>query len=132
LQRYMVHSRHTGRRTPAAPVACLLSLLCGSAPAAELELPPSAGLRTGYVRQRLRAWPVGAGDRCAGELDERADERALQHALGHALHGVGDVPEAARCPSLRLSSPSSGQRSEEHTSELQSRENLVCRLLLEK
>src|SRR5207302_7586249 len=26
----------------------------------------------------------------------------------------------------------SGQRSEEHTSELQSRENLVCRLLLEK
>src|SRR5436309_10248869 len=27
---------------------------------------------------------------------------------------------------------SSGSRSEEHTSELQSRENLVCRLLLEK
>src|SRR5690606_41561733 len=28
--------------------------------------------------------------------------------------------------------PSAGARSEEHTSELQSRENLVCRLLLEK
>src|SRR5690606_39817789 len=28
--------------------------------------------------------------------------------------------------------PSDAQRSEEHTSELQSRENLVCRLLLEK
>src|SRR5690606_40384126 len=28
--------------------------------------------------------------------------------------------------------PDSGARSEEHTSELQSRENLVCRLLLEK
>src|SRR5215475_12062511 len=28
--------------------------------------------------------------------------------------------------------PSRGRRSEEHTSELQSRENLVCRLLLEK
>src|SRR5215475_15391184 len=28
--------------------------------------------------------------------------------------------------------PSKWQRSEEHTSELQSRENLVCRLLLEK
>src|SRR5436309_10564233 len=28
--------------------------------------------------------------------------------------------------------PVVGQRSEEHTSELQSRENLVCRLLLEK
>src|SRR5690606_39592843 len=31
------------------------------------------------------------------------------------------VPDASHCP-----------RSEEHTSELQSRENLVCRLLLEK
>src|SRR5690606_40722184 len=29
-------------------------------------------------------------------------------------------------------SPDLGRRSEEHTSELQSRENLVCRLLLEK
>src|SRR6266511_3101886 len=28
--------------------------------------------------------------------------------------------------------PAAGRRSEEHTSELQSRENLVCRLLLEK
>src|SRR5690606_41275760 len=28
--------------------------------------------------------------------------------------------------------PQGGERSEEHTSELQSRENLVCRLLLEK
>src|SRR5690606_41682480 len=35
-------------------------------------------------------------------------------------------------PSLRFGSPMAGQRSEEHTSELQSRENLVCRLLLEK
>src|SRR5690606_40877370 len=31
-----------------------------------------------------------------------------------------------------LESPPPGLRSEEHTSELQSRENLVCRLLLEK
>src|SRR5690606_41756170 len=33
---------------------------------------------------------------------------------------------------LLLSYQSSNDRSEEHTSELQSRENLVCRLLLEK
>src|SRR5690606_39482061 len=37
--------------------------------------------------------------------------------LGHLRYGLTDVPP---------------QRSEEHTSELQSRENLVCRLLLEK
>src|SRR5690606_39375360 len=35
-----------------------------------------------------------------------------------------------RCTSRRQ--PSAPRRSEEHTSELQSRENLVCRLLLEK
>src|SRR5690606_41196635 len=39
------------------------------------------------------------------------------------LGGV-DVPQAASVPRA--------ERSEEHTSELQSRENLVCRLLLEK
>src|SRR5207302_5879186 len=39
-----------------------------------------------------------------------------------------------RCcpPSLAKRTTSSATRSEEHTSELQSRENLVCRLLLEK
>src|SRR5690349_22887339 len=35
-------------------------------------------------------------------------------------------------PSMMASSPSSTRRSEEHTSELQSRRDLVCRLLLEK
>src|SRR5690606_40364980 len=43
---------------------------------------------------------------------------------------------AVRAAALRLSFPISFRRleyrSEEHTSELQSRENLVCRLLLEK
>src|SRR6266511_3920867 len=43
-------------------------------------------------------------------------------------------PMAASSPSSRsrLSPTSVLERSEEHTSELQSRENLVCRLLLEK
>src|SRR5690606_41727587 len=35
-------------------------------------------------------------------------------------------------PTMRISSRAAMPRSEEHTSELQSRENLVCRLLLEK
>src|SRR5436309_9320009 len=48
-------------------------------------------------------------------------------------------PRPARSPARRArrrrpdpGSPAPGERSEEHTSELQSRENLVCRLLLEK
>src|SRR5690606_40551334 len=39
---------------------------------------------------------------------------------------------ATRDPSSAASASSFSTRSEEHTSELQSRENLVCRLLLEK
>src|ERR1041385_4005600 len=45
--------------------------------------------------------------------------------------GVGAVIFELR-PSLHSSLPVSGSRSEEHTSELQSRLHLVCRLLLEK
>src|SRR2546429_811502 len=40
-----------------------------------------------------------------------------------------DGPAGARAPALRGAVP---ERSEEHTSELQSRLHLVCRLLLEK
>src|SRR5690606_39725429 len=43
------------------------------------------------------------------------------------------IQRAARSMALRRRSREpAGSRSEEHTSELQSRENLVCRLLLEK
>src|SRR6266536_2187493 len=43
--------------------------------------------------------------------------------------GRGDRRTTARCAASRPGNPS---RSEEHTSELQSRVDLVCRLLLEK
>src|SRR3712207_7125673 len=43
---------------------------------------------------------------------------------------IRPVPEMPSSPASRCSSGSS--RSEEHTSELQSRQYLVCRLLLEK
>src|SRR5690242_21555504 len=44
-----------------------------------------------------------------------------------------DVPAASLCGELQHQSlDESGKRSEEHTSELQSHVNLVCRLLLEK
>src|SRR6266511_1731722 len=52
-----------------------------------------------------------------GERKIRAAERRLDQRLPHSAAGSRD-----RDP----------HRSEEHTSELQSRENLVCRLLLEK
>src|SRR5690606_40464714 len=61
---------------------------------------------------------------------------AQLHALHHRSHF--GIRQAAREPILqqrgdqRLTLDQKHLRSEEHTSELQSRENLVCRLLLEK
>src|SRR2546426_9134669 len=48
----------------------------------------------------------------------------------HARTGDGDPPAADQ--TKRRAEPSRAWRSEEHTSELQSPCNLVCRLLLEK
>src|SRR3712207_7252975 len=55
----------------------------------------------------------------------RCDRRALGVRLGQTLH-----PRPERQVAVRQPTP--GERSEEHTSELQSRQYLVCRLLLEK
>src|SRR3712207_9072617 len=68
----------------------------------------------------------------------RSEARGLQDAVridhvgGHAAHGPahGHVGDTVGEPlALRGAKP---LRSEEHTSELQSRQYLVCRLLLEK
>src|SRR5690606_39348968 len=61
-------------------------------------------------------------------------DQTLHAVLGHKLSGIdgsrGDThPRSHDRHRNSLVAPG---RSEEHTSELQSRENLVCRLLLEK
>src|SRR5437867_8046020 len=67
---------------------------------------------------RCRSCPVVIGDEArAGDADKIGDE-------GHH-HRQRDDPEPAE-------RPGPGSRSEEHTSELQSPYDLVCRLLLEK
>src|SRR2546429_3460043 len=64
------------------------------------------------------------------ELMKSAGQSSLEHAFAHLVEG-DDAPQASLAsrfsPAGRLSF-----RSEEHTSELQSRLHLVCRLLLEK
>src|SRR3712207_8561002 len=61
---------------------------------------------------------------------QRAAMRALQHAGAPRLrHRVGARLHAEQ---LLLEARGVQRRSEEHTSELQSRQYLVCRLLLEK
>src|SRR2546430_11942089 len=59
-------------------------------------------------------------------IREREDDRLLGH-LGHHLSG-----DCARDRQSDEDVRADERRSEEHTSELQSQSNLVCRLLLEK
>src|SRR5256885_7144619 len=60
----------------------------------------------------------------------RSPRAALPGALGHA--GADGVRNAAGPPGTAPPAGAAHGRSEEHTSELQSPCNLVCRLLLEK
>src|SRR5690606_40844437 len=71
---------------------------------------------------------AGCGSRTLRHDDHRSQARPRRHSAdaGHAV----DV-RAWWWPSTRRSD-TRGRRSEQHTSELQSRENLVCRLLPEK
>src|SRR3712207_7852716 len=71
----------------------------------------SRARRAGTHRDGVRV--VGSVRAAAGGAGNRA-----------RLHGSGGCPEAER--------GHRAERSEEHTSELQSRQYLVCRLLLEK
>src|SRR5690606_42081711 len=59
---------------------------------------------------------------------------AADHCLAAAYRGEcpGVDPDALMRWRVESRAAFQGRRSEEHTSELQSRENLVCRLLLEK
>src|SRR5690606_40399951 len=64
------------------------------------------------------------------QVDRRRDH--ARHLLQLALHAL-DARGAEHALDIeRQLEKVPGVRSEEHTSELQSRENLVCRLLLEK
>src|SRR3712207_8123639 len=71
----------------------------------------------------------------AGRLDAEHDPglalEEIEKAVREAGYGVESTQEAERPPFWRTPRAVS-VRSEEHTSELQSRQYLVCRLLLEK
>src|SRR3712207_8294252 len=62
-----------------------------------------------------------------------ADQRtACCGRLAAAVGGPRDIGGEQGHQALDVAGAGGGQRSEEHTSELQSRQYLVCRLLLEK
>src|SRR2546421_2788313 len=63
-------------------------------------------------------------------LEARFLERHLRARVLHGLHHRAEHRDPDRA--FELVDADLGPRSEEHTSELQSRSDLVCRLLLEK
>src|SRR5438105_12057083 len=70
----------------------------------------------------------------AGRRPSRSNANATDHFVGSAWSIVEKRRSASTTSSFSISRSCSRQpeRSEEHTSELQSRVDLVCRLLLEK
>src|SRR5690606_41655589 len=93
-----------------------------------LALPPTATLfpyATLFRSPLLRHRPVGAGRR-GGRRDR------LRRLPGARLRGRRAGRALPRRAGLLRRRRGRARRSEEHTSELQSRENIVCRLLLEK
>src|SRR2546427_478175 len=76
-----------------------------------------------YTLSLHDALPICAnGHGAARELPGHQGQDQDQQRPGQGQHGIGDARQRAV----------DGRRSEEHTSELQSQSNLVCRLLLEK
>src|SRR3712207_7768819 len=91
-----------------------------------IRRPPRSTLfpyTTLFRSPRQVADAVGAGQRRDRERRERAERAPLL-----VDEGAARVARDARCDREH----GVGPRSEEHTSELQSRQYLVCRLLLEK
>src|SRR5690606_39760278 len=88
----------------------------------------------------------GGAARPAADVRDKRPGSPASHWCPQVLAGALRAPHArgggtlagparrgpARRPVGRAGRPLAAYRSEEHTSELQSRENLVCRLLLEK
>src|SRR5690606_40442822 len=107
---------------------------CGTTRGSRHPDPPRA-FRTGG-RFRPRPPPPGTpGRRPSAPSRTMPGMTAPQHhALNYVEITVTDLEEAKRfyTEAFGWRFNDYGPRSEEHTSELQSRENLVCRLLLEK
>src|SRR2546430_4362433 len=91
-----------------------------------IRRPPRSTLFPYTTLFRSRARVTGRVDYTINhELPGMLHARVLRSVFPHArIRGI-DTEQARQLPGVHL-------RSEEHTSELQSQSNLVCRLLLEK
>src|SRR5690606_39668670 len=103
---------------------CVLSCSSRYAVSFVVDAPPTPESYTLSLHDALPIFRLAGGDLLAELLD-----RDLAHERSRAGAACRARPRRLR---ESRSPRTSRTRSEEHTSELQSRENLVCRLLLEK
>ena len=110
----------------------LLRVLVGQQDASEGRVARTRGIQIGYVPQRPQT--ETGGTLREEVLKAFSKVMALEQELESAAQqSNGDSEETGRRYAALLDRYEAlGGRSEEHTSELQSRTNLVCRLLLEK
>src|SRR5690606_41389229 len=99
-------------------------------PPAHRDLPSFPTRRSSDLRLSFCMTRTAAPDiRCSAPFDMPPE--GIGFPLAPAWRICRDVLTKSRRP-VAGTKPEKAARSEEHTSELQSRENLVCRLLLEK
>src|SRR3712207_8045173 len=100
-----------------------------------IRRPPRSTLFPYTTLFRSSGWKSPCAYCCATEPSERGEQAKDGHRGGRSAPVTRRRKDARepKCDGLRsrVSRPVS-RRSEEHTSELQSRQYLVCRLLLEK
>src|SRR5690606_40320366 len=102
------------------------------------DVPAPSAISTLSLHDALPIWLRSSTSPIPGPPSVKAFWRALTLTLEISKSRSSAwpfVPNVSQRPGASLTSRApqgSSLRSEEHTSELQSRENLVCRLLLEK
>src|SRR5690606_40459312 len=87
----------------------------------------SIGMKKGLMRIGPRSWTIAD---CASQVSSPPMPDPMQVPTLSPITSSSLSPASSRASAAPISANCT--RSEEHTSELQSRENLVCRLLLEK
>src|SRR3712207_7128840 len=105
-------------------IVCLTAALALAAPALTFALPATAQEKTTTVG--------GAPMYPSKTIVENAVNSADHTTLVAAVKAAGLVETLQGKGPFTVFAPTNAARSEEHTSELQSRQYLVCRLLLEK
>src|SRR5690349_22563597 len=84
-----------------------------------------------YTLSLHDALPIWMADLCGGRGRDHADRVVDLRAAADRAPRIAAYRDRCRC-GARSAAARRSTRSEEHTSELQSRRDLVCRLLLEK